>query len=306
MTPQRAFWITIIGATLISFSGVWVKWAQVAPGVSAFYRVLFGGFFLLLAAGWRREIGGRGFTFNWRWPLCSLLYALDLYLYHLAILIIGPGLGTILPNFQVFILATAGILFFAEPFRWLLLPALPMALGGLYLIVGLNAGPTPIDQGVGLAAGFGAAVFYGVFLLLLRQIQAGEKSVSVFRVLMLVSFGAALLLGVEIWLQGGSFRIPDVKSVLALIGLGFFSQGLGWVLITNALPRLAPSVAGLLLLLQPTLAFVWDVLIFRRPTTGLNWLGVALALLGIYLGMGGQRSRPSADLQAPPLAGTSR
>jgi drug/metabolite transporter (DMT)-like permease len=306
MTPQRAFLITIIGAILISFSGVWVKWAQVAPGVSAFYRVLFGGFFLLLAAGWRRELGERGFSFNWRWPLCSLMYALDLYLYHLAILIIGPGLGTILPNFQVFILAAAGLLFFAEPFRWMLVPALPMALGGLYLIVGLNTGPTPSDEGVGLAAGFGAAVFYSAFLLLLRQIQAGENKQSVFRVLMLVSFGAAILLGLEIWLLDGSFRIPDLKSVLALVGLGLFSQGLGWVLITNALPHLAPSVAGLLLLLQPTLAFAWDVLIFRRPTTGLNWLGVVLALLGIYLGMGGQRSRPPVDVQAPPLTGTSR
>jgi drug/metabolite transporter (DMT)-like permease len=297
---------TVAGAILISFSGVWVKWAQVAPGVSAFYRVLFGGFFLLAAALWRGELGGRWFALNWRWPLCSLMYALDLYLYHVAILILGPGLGTILPNFQVFILTAAGVLFFAEPFRWMVVPALPMALGGLYLIVGLNAGPTASDQGAGLAAGFGAAAFYSAFLLLLRQIQAGQKSESVFRVLMLVSFGSALLLGLEVWLGGGSFRILDLKSVLALLGLGLCSQGLGWVLITNALPRLAPSVAGLLLLLQPTLAFVWDVLIFRRPTTGLNWLGVVLALLGIYLGMGGQRSRPPVADQPSPFTGTSR
>jgi drug/metabolite transporter (DMT)-like permease len=219
-----------------------------------------------------------------------------------AILIIGPGLGTILPNFQVFILTAAGILFFAEPFRWMVVPALPMALGGLYLIVGLNAGPPAANQGVGLAAGFGAAFFYSAYLLLLRQIQGGQKGPSVFRVLLLVSFGSALLLGLEIWLGGGSFRIPDLKSVLALLGLGFCSQGLGWVLITNALPRLAPSVAGLLLLLQPTLAFVWDVLIFRRPTTGLNWLGVGLALLGIYLGMGSQPTRPATAVQRPPTS----
>jgi drug/metabolite transporter (DMT)-like permease len=287
MTFQRAVLYTAMGAVLISFSGVWVKWAQVAPGVSAFYRVLFGGLFLLGAAAWRGEVRGRPLKIDGRLLLCGLMFSLDLYFYHVAILLIGPGLGTILSNFQVFILTAAGILFFAEPFRWVVVAALPMALCGLWLIVG--AGPPAADQGLGLAAGFGAAAFYSAFLLLLRRVQADQRGQSVFRVLMLVSFGATFLLGMEIWLSGGSFGIPDLKSGLALLGLGICSQGLGWILITNALPRIAPSVAGLLLLLQPTLAFVWDVLIFGRPTSTLNWLGVGLALAGIYLGMGRKR-----------------
>ncbi|MGD8493050.1 MAG: hypothetical protein PVH44_05555, partial [Desulfobacterales bacterium] len=47
------------GAVLISFSGVWVKVAHVAPNVSAFYRVFIGGFALMAAALYRREL---------RWP----------------------------------------------------------------------------------------------------------------------------------------------------------------------------------------------------------------------------------------------
>jgi drug/metabolite transporter (DMT)-like permease len=289
MTAQRALLYTSIGAVLISFSGVWVKWAQVAPGVSAFYRVLFGGLFLLVAAAWRGEVRGRPLKLDGRLLLCGLMFSLDLYFYHVAILIVGPGLGTILSNFQVFILTAAGILFFAEPFRWAVVWALPMALCGLWLIVGVGAGPPAADQGLGLTAGFGAAAFYSAFLLLLRRVQADQRGLSVFRVLMLVSFIAAFLLGLEIWLSGGSFVISSLQSGLALLGLGICSQGLGWILITNALPRIAPSVAGLLLLLQPTLAFVWDVLIFGRPTSTLNWLGVGLALAGIYLGMGRKR-----------------
>ena len=37
------------------------------------------------------------------------------------------------------------------------------------------------------------------------------------------------------------------------------------VLITGGLSRVRASTVGLLLLLQPTLAFVWDVLFFDRP-----------------------------------------
>jgi len=44
------------------------------------------------------------------------------------------------------------------------------------------------------------------------------------------------------------------------------------------------SRAGVLLLLQPAGAFLWDVLIFGRPTTGRELVGAGLALLGIYLG----------------------
>jgi hypothetical protein len=40
----------IAGAVMISFSGVWVKISHVTPTISAFYRVLFGGIFLLAAA----------------------------------------------------------------------------------------------------------------------------------------------------------------------------------------------------------------------------------------------------------------
>jgi drug/metabolite transporter (DMT)-like permease len=44
------------------------------------------------------------------------------------------------------------------------------------------------------------------------------------------------------------------------------------------------SRAGLLLLLQPALTFVWDVLFFGRPTTAPEALGAALAIGAIYMG----------------------
>ena len=51
------------------------------------------------------------------------------------------------------------------------------------------------------------------------------------------------------------------------------------------------AVAGLfmILLLQPSLSFVWDVLFFNRATSTLAWAGVLLALSGICLGATGGR-----------------
>ena len=65
---------------------------------------------------------------------------------------------------------------------------------------------------------------------------------------------------------------------------GAVSQALGWWLISRGLRTVPASRAGLILVLQPALSFVWDVLLFGRPTDALDGIGVALTLLAIYLG----------------------
>ena len=56
------------------------------------------------------------------------------------------------------------------------------------------------------------------------------------------------------------------------------------VLIASSLPRVSPTEAGLALLLQPTLSFIWDVLFFARPVTTTELIGAVIALAAIYLG----------------------
>ena len=278
----------LIGAVLISFSGVWVKTAHVAPNVSAFYRVFFGGIILLAAAAYRRELkwhGTRQFVLS---TLCGLLFALDLWFYHFCVEYIGPGLGTILPNFEVFILAGLGILFLREPLRAVFLLSLPLAFTGLIMVVGLDWSQLEHVYRIGIYYGLACAVCYAAFILTLRKLQSEQAGVSFFYVLMVVSFVSSFFLACEIYQRHDSFRIPDLQSFYALAALGLLSQSVGWFLISNALPKIRASLSGLILLLQPALAFVWDVVFFQRPTTLTNWLGVLIALTAIYLGMAGQ------------------
>jgi len=278
----------IFGAVMISFSGVWVKVAHVTPNVSAFYRVFFGGIILLGAVLYHRELKWLGIRQLILSLLCGFLFALDLWFYHYCIEYVGPGLGTIIPNFQVFILAGIGILFLREPMRWVFILSLPLAFVGLFMIVGINWALLDESYRVGIYFGLAAAVCYAGFLLTLRKLQADQIGVSFFYVLMMVSFTTVIFLGVEIYHTDSTFKIPNLQSLLALAALALFSQSVGFILITNALPRIRASLSGLILLLQPALAFVWDVLLFQRPTTPVNWLGVLLALAAIYLGMAGQ------------------
>jgi len=282
--PHMAMIALFAGAVMISFSGVWVKIAQVEPDVSAFYRVFFGGL-ILLPAAWRRgEIRWRGSRHLLPGLICGVLFALDLVFYHAGIRYVGPGLGTILPNFQVFILAAMGVLFLGEKIRLVSLISIPLAFVGLFLIVGLQWDQLGRDYKVGVYFGLSAAVCYAGFLLSLRKLQSDQAGISIFYVLTLVSFITAALLGLEVVFKGESFRIPDGRSFGSLFALGLFSQAIGWILITNALPKIRASLSGLVLLLQPALAFVWDVLFFQRPTGALNWLGVGIVLAAIYMG----------------------
>lgn len=277
----------LCGAFLISFSSVFVKLAHVSPTASGFYRVGFGAIFLFLGVIIKREFNVVGFKQCILIAFCGLTFALDLFFWHKSIFYIGPGLATLIGNFQVFILATVGIIFLGEAAKLRFLIAIPLAIAGIFFIVGGNWGGLTAEYRTGIYFALLTALCYTIFLLTLRQIQK-ERGQSFFLLLMLVSLATAIFLGLKMVYTADSFNIPDSQSLLALLGLGLSSQTVGWILIATAMPKIPASLTGLALLLQPTLSFVWDVLIFNRPTDLINWLGVVLALIAIYMGITGK------------------
>jgi len=283
--PLRYTLMLLAGAVLISFSSVYVKIAQVSPSVSAFYRMFFGGTILLAVVVIRQRFHWMGRSALLMMVMCSVWFALDLFFWHRSIHFVGPGLATLLANFQVFLLAGIGIIWFGERLSLRLVGAVAMAVGGLFLIVGVDdwylLGPT---YRAGIVFGLLAAVCYTFYLLSLRRIQSAPKGLPAMENLAMVSILTAAWLAMDIGARGEGFGIPNAQSFTALVAYGVFSQVIGWVLIAAALPRVRPSLAGLLLLLQPTLAFVWDVLLFNRQVSGANMAGLAMAIAGIYLG----------------------
>jgi drug/metabolite transporter (DMT)-like permease len=273
----------LTGAFFISFSGVWVKFSLVPPTVSAFYRVFFGFLFLLFASLWKRDFE-KSPPQAFLVAVCGLLFALDLLCWHASIIFIGPGLATILGNFQVLILASIGILFFNEKLRLRFVLSIPVALAGLLMVIGMHWQDLGNDYKTGIFFGLATALCYSGFLLTLRKLQT-EKNASIFSCLMLISLTTSFFLALKILASGQSFAIPDRGSLLSLISLGLFSQTIGWVLIANSLSKIKASLAGLILLLQPALAFVWDVMFFGRETDFRNWLGVCIVLIAIFMGM---------------------
>ena len=272
------------GAAMISFSAVFVKLAHVGPTMAGFYRMLFGGLILtavLWIRGERLWHGTRSILMAFA---CSIFFALDLSFWHRSIQYVGPGLATLLANFQVFFLAGFGIILLGEKPTRKLLISIPLALAGLYLIVGPNWRVLGANYKAGILFGLLAAVGYAAYILTLRKFQTGSRR-SALSTIALISLLTSLIMGLEALVQQERFSIPDLQSWAALVGYGLFPQVFGWVLISVGLLRVETSRVGLILLLQPTLAFVWDILFFARPTVPLEFLGAILTLVAIYFGM---------------------
>lgn len=303
MTSSRAVVSLMFGAVIISFSPVFVRLAHVAPTVSAFYRMAIGGVVLVvmaLTAG--RVRPGVGYLV-WCVGLGATL-AVDLAVWHRAIGIIGPGLATVLGNLQVLFVAAYGIVVERErPTRRFLL-SLPLALVGIWLVFGLQPQMTGPDHRLGLVLGMITALAYAAFLIGLRHTRASWGGVAPVTTVALFTVASAMLLAGSAAVEGVSLVIPDRQTLLALLGLGIVVQVLGWVTISRALPHVEVSRAGLLLLLQPALAYVWDVLLFGRRPGPVELAGVAVVLVGIYLGMSSDQGRggqPSVPRVTPEL-----
>ncbi|MBB5016519.1 DMT family transporter [Rehaibacterium terrae] len=281
---RGALWSLIAGAALISTTGVLVRYADVAPTVSAFWRMAFGGVmlagFLAVARQWRPAA-----LRDWGWMLApAVFFALDLFLWHRSIHEVGPGLATLLANFQVFVMALAGVLLHRERLGPRFLGGLALAFGGLWLLVGVDWGGFDARYRLGVVFGLLTGLAYAAYMLSFRHAQRERSTLPAPQLLAMNSLLCAAVLAAAVTGEGASFAIPDAGSLCALLALGLVGQCLGWVLIASAMPRLPASVVGLVLLLQPSLAFVQDVLLFDRATRSIEWLGVALSLAGIFLG----------------------
>lgn len=272
------------GAAMISFSGVFVKLAHVGPTASGFYRMLFGSILLLAVI----LISGKGLQFSFK-PMaimmaCGGFFAMDLILWHRSIIFVGPGLSTILANFQVFFLAGFGVFMLKEKLSLKYVLSIPMGFFGLFLIIGGDWLALDAEYKTGLLLGLLTALTYSAYLLSFRKLQSAYSEISPFFTMAVISITASALLGAEMVLEGASFVIPDVQSWISLAAYGLFGQVFGWVLISKGIAKVKASRAGLILLLQPSLAFVWDVLLFNRPAGPIEIAGCILAISGIYLG----------------------
>ena len=261
-----------------------VRLVSVSPTTSGFYRLVLGGIVLavyLLATG-------RKLTFSraaWIALIGSaLFFALDLWFWHRSIIYVGPGLATLLANFQVFFMTAAGVILLRQRPSGMQLIAIPLAMLGLAMIIGLDWQGLQQDYRIGVIFGLLTAVCYAGYLLTMRQARTGSTHAVPSREIAVLSLIAASVLGVVAVAEGESLAIPNINDAIWLACYGILVHAVGLMLIASSLAKVSTAEVGLALLLQPTLSFTWDILFFDRQLTVMEGFGAAIALAAIYLG----------------------
>jgi drug/metabolite transporter (DMT)-like permease len=291
----------LIGATCISFSGIFYLFAAVSPSTGTFYRAVFGlPILVLVALGERRRHGPLPREAIWLAALAGVFFTGDLMFWHHAIEAVGAGLGTVLGNLQVIIVGFVAWLLLGErPSRATLL-ALPVVLFGVVLISGIVGddayGAAPQ---LGVLLGLATACCYAAYLLLIRRGGRDERRpagpVAVATVLVAVcAFGVGEVVG-DLDLT------PSFESLFWLALLGITSQSVGYLLISISLPRLPAIITSIILLAQPVMSIALARLLVDETPSTTQLIGVAFVIGGIAaatipvarLRDGLQRVRPS-------------
>ncbi len=286
MTPSRKGHLAVFaGAFCISFAALFVQDAPIDPSMVAFYRLTFGTVALFAVAVLRRERLAPSKSMLRLLVLASVLFSSDLLAWHESIVRLGPGLATIVGNFQVFFLALHGAFFLGETLSWRHKAAMPLALFGLWLLLDISVKNLPPQMVAGVIFGLVSATFYAAYILSLRKSQMETARLSPVPNMAWVSLFSALSIGIFCLGKGVSFAIPDLRTAAVLAALGIICQTFGWLLLSVGLPHLPPSRAGLIMLAQPALAFIWDILLCGRVTSLSGYLGAALAIGSIGLGL---------------------
>jgi len=272
------------GAVLISFSPVLVKLVSVSPTTSGFYRLVLGGIALALFL----LLTGRKLSFSKSaWIALTgsaVFFALDLWFWHRSIIYVGPGLATLLANFQVFFMTAAGVILLHQRPSGMQLLAIPLAMIGLAMIIGLDWQGLQQDYRIGVIFGLLTAVCYAGYLLTMRQACTGSPHAVPSREIAVLSLIGASILGVAAVAEGESLAIPNINDAIWLASYGIFVHAVGLMFIASSLAKVSTAEVGIALLLQPSLSFTWDILFFDRPLTVLEGIGAAIALTAIYLG----------------------
>ena len=191
----------VTGATMISFSPVYVKLAHVGPTVAGFYRMLFGGIILTAIVWIKGERLSHGTHHVLMAIACSFFLSLDTSFWHWSIRYVGPGFATLLANFQVFFLAAFGIVVLREKMTWKLLSSILLAMLGLYLIVGLHWNELGSDYKTGILFGLIAATCYSAYIITLRRSQSGSGWTASLSTIALISLLTSFIMGIGAWVQ---------------------------------------------------------------------------------------------------------
>ena len=280
---RLAVWVLLLGAVLISFSGIIVKLSELGPTATAFHRM-----FLALPVFWlwmaseartsRRALPASSGDW-WLLAFCGIALAADLVVWHWSLHMTSVANATLLGNTAPIFVTLAGWLLFGQRFSPLFLLGLALGILGIVFLVdvSLDKGERPF---LGDLLGLMAGAFYAAYLMLVARLRGRFSTATVMGISGVVTSLALLPVA---YFSGEGLTPHSLHGWVMLFALAWLSQILGQSAITWSLAHLPTAFGVLSLLVNPVAAalFAWPLL--GEPIGPIQGLGGAIVLGGIFL-----------------------
>jgi drug/metabolite transporter (DMT)-like permease len=271
----------VSGVICLSFSALFVRWAQAPGPVVSFYRI---GIATLVLAPlfWRqqkrikRQLGASVLIF----PLLGGIFtALDHAVWSSSLSFTTAANATLLGNTAPFWVALASWLVFREQLGGRFWIGLVFTLGGAATVLGSDFLRHP-SFGMGDLLALASGFFYGCYFLVTQRGRQGLDTVSYVWLVSLV--GSVGLLLVNLGLGYPLSGYPAL-SYLVFLGAALISQVGGYLSVSYALGHLPASVVSPSLLGQPVLTALLAIPLLGEGLRLEQGLGGLSVLLGVYL-----------------------
>ncbi len=231
--------------------------------------------------------------------LAGFFLALDLFLWHESILSIGPGIATILNSIQVFIMAGFSFVLYGQRLGPFFIGQLLLAFVGVVLLTGHEFEHNQAAV-YGVITGLLSGLAFALSMLFTSKMQINTSRSGLWISLYYLSLVGALSLLPFALGFGFELTIPDVNTLVGLLIYAVVIHIFGWILLSDSIRHVPLSLTGLVMLLEPTVALLLDVVVLDKTILLMQWLGAFITITAIYLGtLSRAKKQPATSPKKP-------
>lgn len=278
--PLLAYLALGAGILALSFSAMFVRWADAPGPVTAFYRLFFSIFLLLPFFLPRARANTSSRTWAVIFPLLAGVFtAFDLALWTSSLSYTTAANATLLGNTAPLWVALGAWLILRQELSAAFWKGLGITLVGAVLILGTDFLLHP-RLGIGDAMAIFTGFFYGGYFLFTERSRLHFDPVSH---IWLVGIGASVALFLINMVLQNPLTGYDSRTWLVFVASAVVSQLVGYMALAYALGHLPASVVSPTMVLQPVATAVLAIPLLGEVPSIWQGLGSAITLIGIYM-----------------------
>lgn len=269
-----------IGVLALSFSAMFVRWANAPGPVTAFYRLFFSTLLLIPFFAPRAKTNSKIWSWFIVFPLLAGIFtALDLGLWTASLAYTTASNATLLGNTAPLWVALGAWLILKQKLTPAFWRGLVLALLGAALIMGTDFIRHP-RLGIGDVMAVTTGLFYGGYFLCTEKSRAHFDAVSH---IWIVGVGASISLFIINRVLQYPLSGYPTQTWLIFLATAIISQLIGYMSLAYALGHLPASVVSPTMILQPVMTTLLAIPLLHEIPNQWQAVGGVIALVGIYI-----------------------